>query len=149
MIVQPGLACQQAVAIGVHEVGHHLTGSSRYGLTIDWLSWPWRAAHRLVVRLYVVMPFGEAAKLLMPVVFVIAAVMIVHEGGSAEQTVPVLVLLATVALGAFIAPLADAAIARASERGADAFAARLGSGPDLVAALDLLRPARRWVRWPA
>ncbi len=32
------LTCEQAVAIGVHGVGHHLTGSSRYGLTIDWLS---------------------------------------------------------------------------------------------------------------
>ncbi len=87
------------------------------------------------------MPCGEAAKLLMPAVFVIAAVLIVHEGGPDEQTVPVLVLLATVALGAFIAPLADAAVARASERRADAFAARMGWGPDLAAALDLVAPS--------
>lgn len=51
------------------------------------------------MRLYTVMPFGEAAKLLMPVVFVIAAVMLVQEDAPPEQIVPVLMLLSVVALG--------------------------------------------------
>jgi len=49
-------------------------------------------------------------------------------------------LLGVVALGAFVAPLADAAISRASERSADAYAARLGMGPDLAAALTIVAP---------
>lgn len=134
------LTQDQAVAVGAHEVGHHLTGGARYALTIDWLSWPWRAGLRLVLRLYAVMPFGEAAKLLMPVVFLIAAVMLVREDAPPEQIVPVLTLLSVVALGAFVAPFADAAFSRASERGADAYVARLGMGSDLAAALDMLAP---------
>ncbi len=89
----------QAVAIGAHEVGHHLTGGARYGLAIGWLSWPWRAGYRLVMRLYAVVPFGEAAKLVMPPVFVVAAVQLVQEDAPAEQVVPMLVLLGVVALG--------------------------------------------------
>ncbi len=133
----------QAVAVGVHEVGHHLTRGTRYGLAVEWLSWPWRVGYRMVMRLYAVMPFGEAAKLLMPVVFVVAAVMLVQEDGPPEQVLPVLGLLGVVALGVFIAPVADAAFSRASEHGADADAARLGAGPDLAEALALIAPCRR------
>ncbi|MBA3411394.1 MAG: M48 family metalloprotease [Geodermatophilaceae bacterium] len=137
------LTQDQAVAVGVHEAGHHLTGGARYGLAIDWLSWPWRAGYRLVMRMYAVMPFAEAGKLLMPVVFVIAAVMLVQEDAPPKQVVPVLVLLIVVALGAFVAPFADAAFARASEHGADAYAARLGVGSDLANGLALVAPCRR------
>jgi hypothetical protein len=45
-------------------------------------------------------------------------------------------------------PLADAAISRVSERAADDHTARLGSGPDLAAALQLFHggdPAGRWL----
>ncbi len=93
------------------------------------------------MRLYAVMPFGEAAKLLMPVVFVIAAVMLVQEDAPPEQIVPVLMLLSVVALGAFAAPYADAAFSRASERSADAYVARLGMGSDLAIALDMMAPS--------
>lgn len=134
------LTQDQAVAIGAHEVGHHHTGGTRYGLAIDWLSWPWRSGYRLVMRLYAVVPFGEAAKLVMPAVFVVAAVQLVQEDAPAEQVVPMLVLLGVVALGAFVAPLADAAFSRASERGADAYAARLGMAPDLATALTIIAP---------
>ncbi len=37
-------------------------------------------------------------------------------------------LLSVVALGAFVSPFADAAFSRASDRSADAYAARLGMG---------------------
>lgn len=81
-----------------------------------------------------------AAKLLMPVVFVIAAVMLVQEDAPPEQIVPVLMLLSVVALGAFVAPFADAAFSHASERSADAYVARLGMGSDLAIALDMVAP---------
>ncbi len=134
------LTQEQAVAIGAHEVGHHLTGGARYGVAIGWLSWPWRAGYRLVMRLYALVPFGEAAKLVMPAVFVVAAVQLVQEDAPGEHVVPMLVLLGVVALGAFVAPFADAAFSRASERGADAYAARLGMGPDLATALTIVAP---------
>ncbi len=135
------LTPEQAVAVGAHEVGHHLTGGTRYGLVMDWLTWPWRAGYRLVLRVCAAMPFRRTGTLLTPVVFAIAGVMIVREDRPLEQVVPVLALLLAIGLGAFLAPLADAAFSRASERSADAYAARLGVGPDLAAALDLVAPA--------
>lgn len=36
------LSHHQAVAVAIHEVGHHATGGTRYGLLADWLCWPWR-----------------------------------------------------------------------------------------------------------
>lgn len=57
-----------------HEQGLAVGGASRDSrhperLAVDWLSWPWRAGYRLVMRPSAVMPFGEASTLLMPVVF--------------------------------------------------------------------------------
>ncbi len=132
----------QAVAVGVHEAGHHVTRGTRFGLAVDWLSWPWRAGHGLVMRFYALTPFGEAAKMLMPVVFGVAAVMLVREEGPPAQVVPVLVLMGVVAVGVFIAPVADAAFSRAGERAADAYATAHGAGPDLAAALYLVAPCR-------
>jgi Zn-dependent protease with chaperone function len=141
------LSEQQAVAILTHEAAHHLGRATRYGLMIGWLTAPWRLAAavfggllRAIVRR---VPTARAALLLVPVVSVVAGVQLVQR--HAWLPLAVLVGLALV-VGA--QPLADAAVSRASERAADEHTARLGSGPDLAAALQQFltdEPAGRWL----
>ena len=107
MLLYSGRLTQdQAVAVGVHEAGHHMSGRGRSGLAIGWLSWPWRVSCQLLMRQCARMPFAEAVKMLMPVVFIVVGVMLVREHAPPEQVMPALVLLAVVALGGFVAPFA-------------------------------------------
>lgn len=124
----------------IHEIGHHATHATRYGLLVEWLSWPWRAVYRASTRLGREMPYAEVGTLLMAPAFVIAIVRTAQLHAPPEQLVPVLALLVTLSVGIFAAPVADAALARASEYAADRYAAARGAGPDLAAALARDRP---------
>lgn len=136
------LSHDQAVAVAVHEIGHHATRATRYGLLAEWLCWPWRAIYRAVMRLGGHMPYANAAMLLLPVVFVIAIVQTAQLDGPPEQLIPALALLIVLALGIFVAPPLDAVFARASERAADRYAVDRGAGQDLAAALQWTNPCR-------
>jgi Zn-dependent protease with chaperone function len=141
------LSEQQALAILTHEAAHHLGRATRYGLMIGWLTAPWRLASavfggllRAIVR---GVPTARVALLLVPVVGVVAGVQLVQR----HEWLP-LVVLVGLALVVGVQPLADAAISRASERAADEHTARLGSGPDLAAALQEFHtdvPTGRWL----
>ncbi|MGI8613290.1 MAG: M48 family metalloprotease [Nocardioidaceae bacterium] len=135
-LLQTGrLSHDEAVAVVIHEIGHHATRATRHGLLAEWLCWPWRVTYRACMRLGGTMPYAEAGMLLMPVVFMVAIAQTAQLDAPPEQLIPVLTLLATLALGIFVAPLLDAAFARASERAADRFTTQHGAGPDLAAAL--------------
>jgi Zn-dependent protease with chaperone function len=134
------LTPDQAIAVAVHEVGHHVTRGPRYGLIVDWLTWPWRAVYRAAIRLGHRLPLSGVGTLLMPAVFAVAMVNVVREDGPPEHATPVLVALITVVIAVVAFPLTEAAVSRAGERTADAYAARLGAGPDLAQALDQVAP---------
>ncbi len=134
------LTPDQAVAVAIHEVGHHITRDVQYGLIVDWLTWPWRTVYRTAIRIGHTLPLPGCGTLLMPVVFAVAIVNVVREGGPAENGVPVLVALITVVIAVVASPVAEAAVSRAGERAADAYAARLGAGPDLARALEQVAP---------
>ncbi len=109
------LTREHAVAIGVHEVGHHTTGSARYGLLAQWWSWPWQATYRGIMRLGGGLPLADAAVVLLPVLFGIAIVQNAAQDAPAGQKVPVPV--GVLAVGIFVYPVVDAALARAGEYG--------------------------------
>lgn len=117
----------EAVAVAIHEIGHHATGATRYGLLAQWLCWPWRVTYRATMRLGGTVPYAEAGTVLMPVIFVIAIVRTAQLDAPPEQLVPVLTVLATLALGIFVAPALDAVFARASERAADRYTTQRGA----------------------
>lgn len=52
---------------------------------------------------------------------------------------PALTVLVGFGLAMWVQPFADAAVSRASERAADRYAAQVGAGPDLAAALHVFR----------
>jgi STE24 endopeptidase len=142
------LSQPQAVAILTHELGHHRDRATHYGLSIAWLGLPWRLAAasfatllRAIVRHA---PTARASLVLVPVVGVIAAVQLGQHHAWAA-------LAMLVGLGFIVAvqPLAQAAISRASERAADDYTARLGSGPDLAAVLQRGQARHRTARWLA
>lgn len=142
------LSEQQAVAILTHEVAHHLDRATRYGLVIGWLTAPWHAVAAVfgaLLRAIVArVPTAHAALLLVPLVGAVAVVqMVAHH---AWLSLSVLIGLALVA---WVHPLADAAICRASERAADRHTVSLGTGPDLAAALKNFHTADAPSRWRA
>jgi Zn-dependent protease with chaperone function len=134
------LTPDQALAVGAHEVGHHVTRGPRYGLIVDWLSWPWRAVYRAATRIGHGLPLSGAGTLLMPLVFAVAIPNVVRHDGPPGRVTPVLVALITVVIAVVVSPVAEAAVSRASERAADAYAAGLGVGPDLAVALHQVSP---------
>ncbi len=98
------LSHDEAVAVAIHEIGHHATRATKYGLMVEWLSWPWRAAYRALTRLGAAMPYAGAGMLLMPVVFTVAIIQTAQLDAPPERLVPVLALLITLALGIFRVP---------------------------------------------
>jgi len=128
--------------VAIHEIGHHVTGGTRYGLLADWLCWPWQAVHRAVMRLGGMLPYAEASMPLLPVIFTVALVRTAQLDAPPEQLVPVLALLVTLTLGIFVAPVADAALVRASERATDRYTTQREAGADLAAALHSITPCR-------
>lgn len=131
------LTPDQAVAVIVHEVGHHITRGARHGLMVGWLSWPYRAVYGSSIRLGQALPYPVIGVLL-PAAFVVAVINIVRDGGPLGQVVPDLVVLAAVALAVIVSPVIDAVLARVGEHAADAYAARLG----VALALHELSPCR-------
>ena len=138
LLYDGALTHRQAVAVCLHEAGHHVTGRCRYGLVVCWLSWPWQVIYRLSMRLGQLLPWASAAMVFLPVVFVIAFVNVARQDAPPERVVPVLALLLVLALAIFVHPVADAAVSRAGEHAADRYVQRLGAGADLAAALQLL-----------
>ena len=133
----------QGVAVAMHEVGHHATRGAHYSLLIEWLTWPWQTTYRIVMRLGAGLPFAATAKLLWPVVFAVALINIARDqAGPPEHVIPVLILLGILALAVLVYPIAASAFSRAGEHAADAYACRLGAGPDLATALSQLAPCR-------
>lgn len=134
------LSPEQAVAVAIHEVGHHNTRGPRYGLIVDWLTLPWQSVYRAATRIGYRLPLSGVGTLLMPIVFVVAIVDVLREARPPEHVVPVLVALITVAIAVVASPVVEAAVCRAGERAADSYAAGLGAGPDLARALDQVAP---------
>jgi len=139
---------QGAVAVLTHEAAHHLGRATRYGLTVGWLTAPWRAVAvvfsgllRSIVRH---LPTARAALLLVPLVGAVAAVQTVQH--HAWLSLSALVGLALVA---WVQPLADAAVCRASERAADAYTVKLGTGADLAKVLESFHSGDARRRWRA
>jgi len=142
------LSEQQAVAILTHEVAHHLGRATCYGLVIGWLTAPWRAVAvvfggllRAIVRH---VPTAHAALFLVPLVGAVTVVQLVQH--HAWLSLSVLIGLALVA---WVHPLADAAICRASERAADEHTVHLGTGTDLATALESFHAGDAPGRWRA
>jgi STE24 endopeptidase len=130
------LTVPQVAALLTHEIGHLHTRSTRYGLAVAWLTAPWR----VVVALFGGLLRGIVGKVptaraglvvLGPVELVVAAV----QGVQQHAWVPLAAML-VVGVLLIVQPLADAALSRAGERAADAYAAACGLGPDLGAALQ-------------
>ncbi|SFE94456.1 M48 family metalloprotease [Blastococcus tunisiensis] len=134
------LTPEQAVAVALHEVGHHITRGPRYGLIADWLTLPWQSIYRAAIRIGHTLPLSGVGTMLMPMAFVVAIVDILREDRPPEHVVPVLITLITVAIAVTVSPVAEAAACRAGERAADSYAASLGAGPDLARALDQVAP---------
>jgi STE24 endopeptidase len=140
------LSQPQAVAIMTHELAHHRDRATRYGLVIAWLAAPWRLAAAIFAGLLRAIvrhvPTARASLALVPVVGVVAAVQLGQHHAWAA-------LAMLVGLGFIVAiePLAQAALSRASERAADDYTTRLGSGPDLAAALQRGQIRHRTAPW--
>lgn len=142
LVGRAGVTEGKAVAVLLHEAGHHVTGGCRYGPVVCWLTCPWRSIYRLSMRLGQLLPGARSAMLLLPVVFGIAFVNVAGQDAPPEQVVPVLVLLVVLALAVFAHPLADA-VSRAGEHAADGYASQLGAEADLAAALQVLNGCDR------
>lgn len=138
----------QARAILTHELGHHVGRATRYGLAVGWLSAPWNMAIGVVgpfvrgFRRWV--PLGGSARVLMPVVGLIAAVQLAQ-----LRLWSGLLVLVGFGLAMWVQPFAEAAVSRASERAAERYAAHLGAGPDLAAALHVFHCGDDTARWRA
>jgi STE24 endopeptidase len=142
------LSQPQAVAILTHELAHHRDRATRFGLSIAWLGLPWRLVAAIFAKLLRAIvrhvPTARASLVLVPVVGVIAAVQLAQHHAWAALS-----MLVGLALIIAVEPLAQAAISRASERAADDYTARLGSGPDLAAALQRGQVSDRRAPWLA
>lgn len=125
----------QVVAVLAHEIGHHATRATSYSIVIGWLTWPWQIVQAVgagwVRGIRQRLPFARASLLLIPIVVTVAIVQLARE----HAWGPIAILAGLVfVLGA--QPLLEAALSRASEYAADAYAARAGAGEDLVAVLQ-------------
>jgi STE24 endopeptidase len=124
------------LAVLCHELGHHGTRATRFGLVTIWLAAPWRFAVRLVIGLGLALT-GRQPRPLLAVVIVAGVVVAVVQAVQQQQWTSA-VILGGVAFAAVVCPLADAAISRRSEYAADRYAASAGLGPQLAAALPIL-----------
>lgn len=127
-------------ALAAHELGHHATRATRFGLAASWYAAPWRMLYRTVARIALRLVGRQP---LIPTACVALAAVAIAAGQGARQhswfAVSVLLATATVAIAA---PLTDAALSRASEYAADQYAASAGYGKSLSILLTLLDPRR-------
>lgn len=131
------LSVAQAGGLLAHEIGHLHTRGTRYSLAIAWLSVPWRGVVAVVggmLRLIVgKVPTARAGLVVIgPIVLAVAAV----QGVQQHAWVPLVAML-LIGVLLIVQPLADAALSRAGERAADAYAVACGLGPDLAGALQV------------
>jgi STE24 endopeptidase len=134
--------CLEAVL--THELGHHATRATKFALVTMWLALPWRFASRLMIGIgHATVGRRQPRRLLAAVVaagVVVAVVQAVQQRHWAVAAV-----LSAVAVCTLVCPLVDAAVSRRSEYAADRYAAGVGVGPQLAAALQVLdgEPRRR------
>jgi Zn-dependent protease with chaperone function len=122
-----------------HEAGHLVTHSVRWSLIVAWFAMPWRLAYRVGGRIAAPLVARQPRALLALVVltaFIIAISQAVQHGEWASAAV-----LSTLAFCPVISPVADAAISRASEHGADRYAAQIGYRRALALALRTMQVA--------
>ena len=126
-------------AVLVHELGHHATHATRFSLLISWLTAPWRKAAWFTLGLVHGL-FGRRQP--SPVVAAIVAAVLgltIEQAVSRGEWTAVAVIGGIPILGIAV-PLIDAAISRASELAADRYAADVGVGVGLAAALWVMHP---------
>jgi hypothetical protein len=102
-------------------------------LIIAWFATPWRLAYRLGGRIATPLAARQPGALLAVVVltaFIIAISQAIRHGEWSSAA-----FLSALALCPVISPIADAAISRASEHGADRYAAQIGYNKALALAL--------------
>ncbi len=131
----------QLVAVLVHELGHHATGTARPLLLLSWLAAPWRLTARLLTGVASTLA-GRQTRLGLAVVMVAGVAVAVARALHQGQWMPGGVL-AFVGLAVVLCPLADAAVSRRSEYAADRFAADHGLALELAAALRVLNDGHR------
>jgi STE24 endopeptidase len=120
-------------------LGHHATRATKFALVTMWLALPWRFASRLVIGIGLATVGRRQPLRLLAVVGVVVAV-----GQAVQQRHwAVAAVLSAVAVCAVVCPLVDAAVSRHSEYAADRYAAGVGLGPQLAAALQVLDGGQR------
>jgi STE24 endopeptidase len=132
------LSGDQVVALLAHEVGHHVTGTSRGSVAGGWLMLPWTVVQKFLAGFVGgalrAVPLARVSLLLVPVVVGRAAAELYSGGGVAP-----LLLLGLLVAALFVCPPVDAAVRRGGEYAADRYVACLGMGRDLAGALTALR----------
>ncbi len=135
------LGDQHLESVLVHELGHHATRASGFGLVTIWLAAPWRFAARVVIGVAVGLAGRRQPPVLLGAVVVAGVVVAIVQTVQARQWVPALIL-GTVATFGVVCPLADAALSRAGEYAADRYAVTAGVGAELAEALTILGRSR-------
>jgi STE24 endopeptidase len=130
------------VAILTHELGHHATRATKFALVTMWLALPWRLASRLVIGIGLA-TIGRRQPLRLLAVVVLAGVVVAVVQAVQQRQWAVAAVLSAVAVCAVVCPLLDAAVSRRSEYAADRYAAGVGLGPQLAAALQVLDGGQR------
>lgn len=130
------LTDEEFVAVLVHELGHHGTGSTRFTLASVWLATPWRVAARLLIG--ATRALGGRQPRTLVVLALTAGVVVAATQAASQQNWVVAGLLAGIAALTVGCPLADAAASRRAELAADRFAAAHGLALPLAAALRTL-----------
>jgi STE24 endopeptidase len=130
------------MAILTHELGHHATRATKFALVTMWLAMPWRFALRLVIRIGLA-TVGRRQPLRLLALVALAGVVVAVVQAVQQRHWAVAVVLSAVAVCTVVCPLADAALSRRSEYAADRYAADVGVGPQLAAALQVLAGGRR------
>jgi Zn-dependent protease with chaperone function len=107
-----------------------------------WLALPWRLASRLVIGIGLA-TVGRRQPLRLLAIVVVAGIVIAVVQAVQQQQWAVAAVLSAVAVCAVACPLVDAAVSRRSEYAADRYAAGVGLGPQLAAALQVLDGGQR------
>lgn len=131
-----GRSSREAVcAVLVHELGHHRAGqATRFTLATMWLSAPWRRTAGFTLGFCMGLVGRRQSLKFTAIVAIGVLVTAVVQSLQRSDWVTAAVLAALPIFG-FGAPLADAALSRASERAADRYTAAVGMGPALAGAL--------------
>lgn len=132
---------RQVAAILVREIGHMHGGNARHGLAVAWLRAPGRVLVALLAgvlrRIVRRVPTARAGLVLLgPIILVVTAV----QGVQQHAWLPLSAML-MVGVLLIVHPLVNAALSRADERSADAYAVACGLGPELAEVLLSAGPA--------